>query len=303
MKGSKICLYVPLCILLIVICTISPAITSLAHTYSSAIYTASMAQQQLAQQEQPTAETKHAQWHKLNELAEQALFLIRKNEFAAARNVVTSIEDALLNLELGDYVERLDQAKLLTETVIQTKYALNSIEPDRQAIERKALQMRLTLDAVSHTTQPLWLSLFPSVNKILNDMYKAIEEGNRDLFYQKMNELSNVYQLVRPALFISHKQGVVEQLDSQMAFLTQMNGERWKNKDQTVNVLRSFEQQIKMAFFQKQNQSLQSFIFLLIGITSIICGVLAYVAWRKYKGENETIPWKQISSSNKFDQL
>ncbi|GAA0360436.1 sporulation protein YpjB [Bacillus horti] len=288
MKRSKFILYVSNILFLFIVLYISS--TVLGKTNSGLDLQVVQGQQ---------GETQHEEWQRLNELASEALTLVRKNDFAAAREQVTQLEEQLLNLELGDYVERLDQANLLTGLVVQAKYALNQVQPDPKNIERRAWQLRLTLDAVSHKQQPLWLNAYPSLSKAIEDLRQTIEQNQREAFYKKLNELENMYQLVRPALFVSHKQGVVEQLDSQVAFLTKNSSERWKNKDQTLNVLQSFEQQLKLAFFQRTNQ-LQSFIFLLIGFTSIICAVLGYVGWRKYKGERDQkqLSWKQISSKN-----
>lgn len=301
MKSYKFFKSIAQCLVLIGVFMAVAQGTSYAYTTDSLNKYAYINALRISQEEQ--GKDKNAEWQKLNKLAEEILLLIRKNELATARKLADQIESGLLSLELGRYVERLDQAKVLTDSVVQARYALNSVEPQKNTIERKALQMRLVLDAVSHTQQPLWLSQYPTLSKLIEELHQAIERDQRDLFYQRVNDLESSYQLVRPALFVSHKRGVVEQLDSQLAFLTQHTGERWKDKKQTQNAIRALDNQLQIAFFRKANPSFASFIFLLISITTMICAALSYAAWKKYKGEHqqETIPWKKIKPK-KIDQ-
>lgn len=159
------------------------------------------------------------------------------------------------------------------------------VEPNPVLIERNILRMLLALDAVSHKQTPLWLQYYPAFNQILLDLKSSADQGKRDLFYQQLNELNGEYELVRPAMYVSHPTEIVDQLDAQIAFLTNSKREVWQNEKQLEEHLDRLAKQIDLAFNQQKSQSVQSLLWTSLTLAFLICSVLAYVAWRKYRGE------------------
>jgi sporulation protein YpjB len=225
------------------------------------------------------------EWHALNELAEQALKLIHKQELSAARNVVLQLEETYLSLAVGTYVDRLEQASVLSETIIQARHSLAQVEPNLEQVEANVLKMRLALDAVSHKQTPLWLQYYPTLVQVINELDTSMNSGEREKFYQQLNELNAKYELVRPALFMSHQPGVVEQLDSLFTFLINNRSELWQNERQLTRHIAQLTEQIQFAFFQQTDQSVQSLLWTSLALAVLICTVLTYVAWKKYRGE------------------
>lgn len=72
------------------------------------------------------SENKMDEWDVLNDLAEQALKLVQNEKFPSARNVVLQLEDLYLSLAVGTYVDRLEQASLLSDTIIQARHRFGS---------------------------------------------------------------------------------------------------------------------------------------------------------------------------------
>lgn len=249
----------------------------------------------LADQAEVLEDEKQAKWQKLNQLAEAALLFAKKQEFAASTKSINDLAAHFIRIEIGEYVDRIEQAQILLDSIVQAKNTLNPIEPNQEQVERKIWRLRLALDAVSHKKQPLWINYYPTLAKTISEVMYSIEHNERDRFYHLLNQLSAKFEMVRPAMIVSHPPGVVEKLDSQLSYLQTNKGELWQNKDQAMQMLKAIERQLKTAFFQKVDNSLQSLLFIILGIGTLICSVLSYVAWRKYKGERErkTVVWRR----------
>lgn len=249
----------------------------------------------LADQAEVLEDEKQAKWQKLNQLAEAALLFAKKQEFAASTKSINDLAAHFIRIEIGQYVDRIEQAQILLDSIVQAKNTLNPIEPNQEQVERKIWRLRLALDAVSHKKQPLWINYYPTLAKTISEVMYSLEHNKRDRFYHLLNQLSAQFEMVRPAMIVSHPPGVVEKLDSQLSYLQTNKGELWQNKDQAMQMLKAIERQLKTAFFQKVDNSLQSLLFIILGIGTLICSVLSYVAWRKYKGERErkTVVWRR----------
>jgi sporulation protein YpjB len=249
----------------------------------------------LADHQPQHREEKQVEWQQLNKLAEESLYLTNKQEFAASRKLINDLATRFLAIETGKYLERLDQAHILLETILQAKEALNQVDPLKGQAVQKVLKMRLALDAVSHKKQPLWINYYPTVAQDIDQLRFALEQDKRDLFYRTINSQLAHFEMVRPALIISHPQEVVVQLESQLRYINNNKSELWNNKDQTVLMINQIERQLKVAFFQEVDNSVQSFLLIILGIGTLIGSVLSYVAWRKYKGETarKTVVWRK----------
>lgn len=245
------------------------------------------------------AELDHQQeWQKLNQFAEEALFLVQRAEYDASRKRLNDLSAHFLTLELTQHLERIDQAKILIEAIIQARNELNRASIAPEEAERQVLRLRLALDAVSHKKQPLWLNYYSVIDSDLKESIVLLEEGQRDQFYQSINQLLYDYEFIRPAIFVSHSNSLVQQLDSQIQFFSKESNQLWENKEQTAAVLEQFDSQLKQAFFKETDKtSIQSLLYLLLGIGGMICSALCYVAYRKYKGEKEakTVHWRSFS--------
>lgn len=238
---------------------------------------------------------KYQKWQQVNQIAEEVLFLVQKNEFEASRKQLNQLSSYFLSLETGNYVDRVEQAQILIDAIIQAKESLNAVKLDPDQAHKKVLRMRLALDAVSHKKQPLWLNYYPTIVNTMDELMYAVKENNRDAFYYHLNSLAEEYEFVRPSLVISHQLGITEKLDSQIKYIMNQRQNVWDNQERALNLLESLDKDWKVAFFQKNEQSSQSFIFLMVGVGTLICSVLSYVAWRKYKGEKEIkkVIWKK----------
>lgn len=238
---------------------------------------------------------KYQKWQQVNQIAEEVLFLVQKNEFEASRKQLNQLSSYFLSLETGNYVDRVEQAQILIDAIIQAKESLNAVKLDPDQAHKKVLRMRLALDAVSHKKQPLWLNYYPTIENTMDELMYAVKEKNRDAFYYHLNSLAEEYEFVRPSLVISHQLGITEKLDSQIKYIMSQRQNVWDNQERALNLLESLDKDWKVAFFQKNEQSSQSFIFLMVGVGTLICSVLSYVAWRKYKGEKEIkkVIWKK----------
>lgn len=240
-------------------------------------------------------ESKRESWQKLNGLAEQALDLAQRNQWEASKKRLGQLTSHFLALKTGDYVERLEQVQVLTQTIVQAEEALNRVTPDPEEIIQRLLRLRLVLDAVSHHRQPLWLNYYPNIIKTMDELIEALQEDKRDLFYQRINQLASQYEFIRPAIVVSHDAETVAKMDSKIKFLMDKRSELWHDEKRRLAFLEGLEKDWKYIFYQNHQEQSISFIYLMIGMGTLICSVLTYVAWRKYRGEKETkkVVWKK----------
>lgn len=240
----------------------------------------------------------HQKWYDLNEQASEVLALVEKKDYATAKNRVQNMADELMQLRLGKFVQHPEQAHILLETMLQAKDALTETDLDEQKVQKKVLTMKLALNAVAHQEEPLWLQYYPSIEKVILELQHALKEGERDPFFAHLNRLAVHYELVRPAIIVSHPLRVYTQLDSQMAYLTEQRSQLWQDKERTEALLDALLEQVRIAFFL-ENDSQKSFWFLMVGLGTFICGILSYVGWRKYQGERarQTVSWREFNQS------
>jgi sporulation protein YpjB len=249
----------------------------------------------LAQASDHLADEKLTSWNQLNTLAEETLFLVRKEEFEAARKRINQLSTSILQLEIIEHVQSIEQAQVILATLVDAKQALTAITINPQQVERQVLRMRLTLDAVSHKQQPLWLHYYTRISQQLFEAETALEQENRDQFHNRLNLLAAEYEMIRPAIIISHGTKLAVQIDSLLNFMLNNRAELWNNKQQATQQLKQLEQFFKKAFYQHNEELMNSFLLLLMAFTVLICSVLSYVGWRKYQAEHEqkTVTWRR----------
>ncbi|MDQ0337634.1 sporulation protein YpjB [Caldalkalibacillus uzonensis] len=237
-------------------------------------------------------------WLEIDELADKAFRLVEEKQYDQARQTVLEISERLLTVQLGQYLQHVEQANILTETVVQAQGALTQVKLNENQVYQQVLRMRLTINAVSHTEQPLWINFYPKLAEDLTALKQSINKGDRDQFFRYLNRLFNHYEFIRPAIVVSHPPQVYTQLDSLVAYLDRYSAELWQKKEQTAQVLDRLEKQIDLAFFQESGEQQGAFILLLVGISLLIVSVLSYVGWKKYRGEQEaeTVPWRKARS-------
>ncbi|EGL82254.1 Sporulation protein YpjB [Caldalkalibacillus thermarum TA2.A1] len=235
-------------------------------------------------------------WLAISRLADKAFHLVEENKYEQARETVLEISERLLHVQLGQYLQYVEQANILMETVTQAKGALTQVRLDENQVYQQVLRMRLAINAVSHTEKPLWINFYHKLAKDIADLKQALTTQDRDQFYRHLNRLFNQYEFIRPAIAVSHPPQMYNQLDSLIVYLDRHSAELWQQKEQTAQLLDRLESQIRIAFFQESGEQ-STFILLMVGMSVLIVSVLSYAGWKKYRGEQEaeTVPWRGVS--------
>lgn len=235
------------------------------------------------------------EWQKLVELVEEAYFLAQKNQFEASKKQLQQLSAHFLTLESGQYLQNIEQVRVLTETIVQAEQALNAVQINPEQVERGILKLQLALDAVSHKKQPLWLNYYPTIVDTMDQLFVSLKQDDRDSFYHHVNRLVNAYEFIRPSLVISHDVSTINKLDSQLRHLLSQSGNLWSKPKKAEAFLTSLNEDWRNIFFKTKNEGTSSFIYMLVGMASFIITVLSYVAWRKYRGEKEIkkVVWKK----------
>lgn len=233
-------------------------------------------------------------WQEVSRQADIAFQLVEEKKYTEARQVVLHLAEQLLQLPLGQYVQHVEQANILTEMVMAAKGALTQAQLDEKQVYRHVLRLRLTVNAINHPSSPAWLDFYPQLIKELRGVQSHLQNNQRDQFYHALNRLFSHYEFIRPAIVVSHPPQIFTQLDSLISHLDRHSAQLFQNKEQTAQLLDRLGHLLNIAFFKESPEQQSAFILLLVGMTLLISSILAYVAWKKYRGEerqDEMLGW------------
>jgi sporulation protein YpjB len=238
------------------------------------------------------------QWQHAKELAEQAFHLVEEKRYSEARQTVIALSEQLLQLKLGDYVNYVEQADMVLETLSQAKGVLTQARLDEREAYRKVLRMRLTIDAVLRKEEGMWIQFFPEISKTITELRQSIEQNKRDQFYRQFNQLYNHYEFIRPAIVVSHTPQLTNKLDSLMTYFDQNSPRLWQEREYTLQLLNQLDQTFGIAFYKESDPLRDSIIWLTMGVAFVIASVLTYVGWKKYKGQytEQAVLWQRQRS-------
>lgn len=183
----------------------------------------------------------------------------------------------------------------LTETIVEVKEATASVQAASESLQHASAKLRLAVDSLAHPDKPLWLQYYKILKEDLSSIeQKVMNEPGTDITANYM-ELESHYETIRPAAIIRRQPYEIERFDSWMSYLkglTMSNGAKGqdilgtlKQGDEFANALFGREKDAT-AFvpFAAGPEPWAANLFL----GSAIVAVLAYVGYRKYRGNHQS---------------
>lgn len=193
----------------------------------------------------------------------------------------------------------LEAVNALTETVIKAKRAFASVEAEPNRLIWHALQVRLTIDSLTHESDPLWKNYYSSYQEHVNKMMLLVASRKQNEFARAFTQNLQLYQTLKPAMGIHTPVQNMEALYSIYSFLLQETRKPDYNWDSITNALEELNRQTQLIFLGKEQSTFGlgippgSPILIIALFASCIVTGLGYFAWRKYRAESEGRNWRE----------
>ncbi|MBH0157443.1 hypothetical protein IHV10_13770 [Fictibacillus sp. 5RED26] len=229
--------------------------------------------------------TETKEWSEINELTSEIWELGKIERYEEAAGVlqftsanITHIED-VLSL-------RPEQKRLVEYTFRDAVSSLQNPEWSKEKKLNKLTEVRLLVDALQTDYEPLWKKTGLMMLEPFITMEKGISEDDSVAFHQAANLLLERYETVRPALMVDLKDEDLEKLDEHVSYVD-TNRSQILTDPAHQKQLETAAADFEALFFAKKDNSEPSLFWLIFSIGGIISSTLAYVGWRKYKGDQQ----------------
>lgn len=231
------------------------------------------------------------QVERFNDTADEMYRFVMDGNIEKARDKLDELGDKLTQIRF-DGITSVEGVGALSNAIVQAKRSFQAVNIAEEEVKGSAAKIRLATDALTHANQPMWLQYYKAMKDTARQMEAAVQKRDKQEASNKLDQLHERYEIIRPSLLISRQPSEVEKVDSLFAFLrSQLSKPELDSKlagggvDQfhlTLDAL--FGKQDKAAFIPVADSPVPLPTVMAIG--SIIVAVLAFAAWRIFKFEN-----------------
>lgn len=188
----------------------------------------------------------------------------------------------------------------LSGVIMDLKATVAGAKINPQQWEAAAAKLRLAANSLNHPRQPIWLQYYKLIREDLNAMEQSAVANDLAGWKTALERLQGRYDNIRPAVIVSHQPEVVNAFDSWLSYAVSIPSSSQKVERARLLEIVSYGQDAVRVMFGKEKDEpalslpLASQEFGIWGglAASFIIAALAYVAYRKYRGQNQN--WKPI---------
>lgn len=183
----------------------------------------------------------------------------------------------------------------LTETIVEVKEATASVQAASDSLQHTSAKLRLAVDSLAHPDKPLWLQYYKIIKEDLSSIEQQVMHEQGTDITAKYAELESHYETIRPAAIIRRQPYEIERFDSWMSYLKGLTMSNGAEGQVMLDALKQGDE-FANALFGKEKDATAFVPFaggpepwaanLFIG--SAIVAVLAYVGYRKYRGNHDS---------------
>lgn len=221
------------------------------------------------------------------QLAELVVVYVEKGKYVEAREQVAQLSQEFSKANLSTKKLNIEAVHILSDQLVRMEQQLNQVViSNPEQLQRNALRLKLSFDAVSHPNQPLWKQYYQPLKQRIARFYQAEKQQNKQEMIKAIQAIDAQYQLIRPAVGVSKKAETMAKLDSLIRFMN----EQKESKLQKVGVKR-LEQVIDPLFFGSDEDVLHAYQpyvgsgveIMVIWVCFWIMVIFAYVSFKKYR--------------------
>ena len=226
----------------------------------------------------------------LDRLSQEVVILTEKGQLAAAKGKLDELAEVFTQLGTEKKIS-IEALELASSTIVQGKRALADTTPDSKEIQWHATRIRILIDAITHSNQPLWKSYHTTYLEQVSKMHHLAGRSQQEDLRKALQQNYQLYITLKPAIALNHSPSTVQMMDSLYYFLSQQSHEQkvqWEAVQQSLEQLRELTGNVFLG--KEQNtfswyMSSNSPMAMISMISFILVTVLSYCAWRMYRGE------------------
>lgn len=240
----------------------------------------------------PVTEQTQSVYQKMDVLSEDVYRLAKEGKYNEAKKQLAELGVLVASAKPPRGLS-LEAVNALTDTVVKAKRAFAAVEAEPNRLIWHALQVRLTIDSLTHESEPLWKNYYNSYQEHVNKMMLLVASRKQNEFARAFTQNLQLYQTLKPAMSIHTPVQNMESLYSIYSFLIQETRKQEYNWDGITNALEELNRQTQIIFLGKEQPTFglgippQSPILIIALFASCIVSGLGYFAWKKYRAENE----------------
>ncbi len=223
----------------------------------------------------------------LSHLSDEALQLTKSKRYEDARKILDTFSDKFSTAAIKEHSFSMDEVRIVTITHNEAVEAMSNAEMDPDERINRVTKLRLVIDAISSTKEPLWTSLKEPIFEVYYAAKEAALNGEEEMFNENLDSFLSLYDMIYPSMKIDVPVERIQELDTRVKYIDEYR----------VHVL--MKQKASQEFFALEtnlqtifegvieDEADPSLWWVIISTGSIIVLTLSYVGWRKFKGERE----------------
>ncbi|MGP7816049.1 sporulation protein YpjB [Niallia sp. 01092] len=221
----------------------------------------------------------------LDTLSDEALQLVKSERYEDAKKILDYFSNQFSDITVKQNPFTMDELRIVTvahdEAVEATTNTTMNVEERISAVTK----FRLVVDAISSGQQPLWTQMKDPVMTTYNEMKEAAENGDKQVFEEKMNSFLSLYDIIYPSLKLDVATEQFQKLNALVQFIDTYRLQVFSNSDQQEELI-TLQSELQNVFNQVyEDETDPSLWWMIISTGSIIILTLSYVGWRKYAGD------------------
>ncbi|MFC7392647.1 sporulation protein YpjB [Scopulibacillus cellulosilyticus] len=223
-------------------------------------------------------------WHQISDLSDSIFQNVDNHQYELALKDLNQFKK-----DWSKYSETVLGVSEDNDEVIETTMnnLINILDKEVADNEKrqKAVEFRLSIDALESNQDPLWKGLKGQLLTPFEKMEEAVKQGNGITFQYELNKFLDVYEMIYPAMLIDVNQHELTLVNDEVNTVSNNRITMMQNKNKG-NQLNKTYQDLNQLFSNKMKKPIQQQLFwavFIIGGLTVI--TLIYVSWRKYKGQ------------------
>ncbi len=240
----------------------------------------------LLPQQQMTYANNNTGWAYLDNMADQALMLVKQGKYEHAKRVMEQFSDQFLKNYPKEANITMNDLRVISISSDEAIKALTAVSLEHEERVRKVTQLRLALDALHSEHQPLWMEMEKPVLNSFKQMKEAALDEDKERFKLLFNIFTTNLDTIYPSLVIDLDPESISRLDSHIRFLSDYERVDEKNKENHLKIME--KDMFKLFGKTITDETDPSLIWVMITTGSIILSVLLYVGFKKFRAEHIT---------------
>ncbi|MEK4327666.1 sporulation protein YpjB [Paenibacillus sp. FSL R7-0312] len=247
----------------------------------------------------PAALTGRSGAQRLEQAADALYAYVLEGDVVKARQESEEISQIFISSSF-EGLTSVEGIHALSTVIMDMKSAVAAVEASPQRWEAAAARLRLAANSLNHPRQPMWLQYYKLVREDLNNMEQGAAANDLKSWKDALARLQSRYDNIRPAVIISRPPEAVNAFDSWISYAQGIATSAQPVERARLLEIVSYGQDAARVMFGKERDEPALSLPLApqpYGAWGLLAGafiltVLAYAAYRKYRGQNGD--WKAV---------